>query len=67
MEKSKIWFANDTAIIAQILEELQNTVYRLVDTGRKYRMEIYIDKSQVIRVSRSNESWQIKVNNREPK
>ena len=30
-------------------------------------MEINIDKSQVIRVSRSNESLQIKVNNRELK
>ena len=40
---------------------------RLVDTGRKYGMEIYIDKSQVIRVSRSNKSLLIKVNNRELK
>ena len=40
---------------------------RLVDTGRKYGMEIKIDKSQVMRVSRSNESLQIKVNNREIK
>ena len=39
----------------------------LVDTGRKYGMEINIDKSQVMRVSRSNESLQIKVNNRKPK
>ena len=37
----------------------------LVGTGRKYGMEINIDKSQVMRVSRSNESLQIKVNNRE--
>ena len=37
---------------------------RLVDTGRKYGMEINIDISQVIRVSRSNESLQNKVNNR---
>ena len=42
-------------------------VNRLVDTGRKYGMEINIDKSQVMRVSRSNESLQIKVNNRELK
>ena len=42
-------------------------VNRLVDTGRKYDMEINIDKSQVMRVSRSNESFQIKVNNRELK
>ena len=40
-------------------------VNRLVDTGRKYGMEINIDKSQGMRVSRSNESLQIKVNNRE--
>ena len=42
-------------------------VNRLVDTGRKYGMEIDIDKSQVMRVSRSNESLQNKVNNRELK
>ena len=42
-------------------------VNRLVDTGSKYGMEINSDKSQVMRVSRSNESLQIKVNNRELK
>ena len=42
-------------------------VNRLVDTGSKYGMEINIDKSEVMRVSRSNESLQIKVNNRELK
>ena len=40
---------------------------RLVDTGRKYGMEINIEKSQVMIVSRSNESLWIKVNNRELK
>ena len=53
------------AIIAKTQEELQDMVNRLVDTGRKYGMEI--NKSQVMRVSRSNESLQIKVNNRELK
>ena len=43
------------------------TVKRLINTGRKYGMEMNIDKSQVMRVSRSNESLQIKVNNRELK
>ena len=42
-------------------------VNRLVDTGRKYDMVINIDKSQIMRVSRSNESLHIKVNNRELK
>ena len=42
-------------------------VNRLVDTGRKYGMEINIGKSQVRRVSRGNESLRIKVNNRELK
>jgi len=42
-------------------------VNRLVDTGRKYGMEINIDKSQVMRVSRNNESLQIKVHKRELK
>jgi hypothetical protein len=39
----------------------------LVDNERKYGLEINIDKSQVMRVSRSNKSLQIKVNNRELK
>ena len=39
---------------------------RLIDSGRKYGMEI-IHKSQAIRVSRNNESLHIKVNNRELK
>ena len=60
-------FADDTAIIAKTQEELQDMVNRLVDTGRKYGVEINIDKSQVMRVFRSNESLQIKVNNRELK
>ena len=42
-------------------------VNRLSDNGRKYGMEIDIDRSQVMRVSRSNESLQIKVGNRELK
>ena len=42
-------------------------VNRLVDTGRKYGMEINIDKSQVMGISRNNESLQIKVDNRKLK
>ena len=60
-------FADDTNITAKTQEELQDMVKRLVDTGRKYAMEINIDKYQVMRVSRSNESLQSKVNNRELK
>jgi hypothetical protein len=52
-------------IIAKTQEELQDMVNRLVDTGKKYDMEINIHTSQVMRVSRSNEPLQIKVNNRE--
>jgi hypothetical protein len=55
------------AIIAKTQKVLQDMVNRLVDTGRKYDMEINIDKSQVIRVSRSNETLLIKVNYRELK
>ena len=64
---NKVRFADDTAIIAKTQEELQDMVNRLVDTGRKYDMEINIDKSQVMRASRSNESLRIKVDNRELK
>ena len=46
---------------------IQDRVNTLVDSGKKYGMEINIDKTQVMRVSRSNESLQIKVNNRELK
>ena len=42
-------------------------VNRLVDRGRKYAMEINIDKAQVMTVSRSNVSLQNKVGNREVK
>jgi hypothetical protein len=58
---NKVRFANHTAIIAKTQEELQD-MNRLVDTRIKYGMEINIDKSQVVRVSRSNQSLQIKVN-----
>jgi len=64
---NKVRFEDDTAIIAESQDELQDTVNRLVDTGRKDSLEINIDKSQVMRVSRSNESLQIKENNRELK
>ena len=57
---NKVRFADNTAIIAKTQEKLQDIVNRLVDTGRKYGMEINIDKSQVMRESRSNESLQIK-------
>ena len=55
------------AITAKIQEELQDMVNKLVDTGRKYGMKMNIDKSQVMRVSRSNESLWIKVGNRKLK
>jgi hypothetical protein len=48
---------DDTAIIAKRQEEL-------IDIGRKCGMEINIEKSQVITVSKSNESLHIKVGNR---
>ena len=54
-------------LIAKTQEELQGLVRRLVDTGSKYGMEININKSQVMRVSRNNEPLQIKLGNRELK
>ena len=60
-------FADDTAIIAKTHEELQDMVNRFDDIGRKYGMKIGIGKSQVMRISWSNDSLQIKVNNRELK
>ena len=58
---NRVRFADDTAIIAKTQEALQYMENRLVDTGRKYRMKINIDKSQVMKVSRSNESSEIKL------
>ena len=63
----KARFVYDIAIIAKTQEELQDMLNRLVDTKRKYGMEINIDKSQIMRVSRSNESLRIKTGNRELK
>ena len=45
---NKVRFADDTAIIAKTQEKLKDMVNRLVDTGRKYGMDINIDKSQVM-------------------
>ena len=36
--------------MAKTQEELKNMVNRLVDTGRKYGMEITVDKSQVMKI-----------------
>jgi Reverse transcriptase (RNA-dependent DNA polymerase). len=55
---NKVRFADDKA---KIQAELQDMVNRLVDTGNQHY------KSQVMRVSRSNKSLHIKVNNRELK
>ena len=40
---------DDSTIMAKTQEELQDMVNRLVDIGRKYDMEININKSQVMR------------------
>ena len=50
-----------------LINYMKDVINRLVDTGRKYGMEINNNKSQVMRSSRSNESLQIKVGNREIK
>ena len=44
------------------ISNTQKEISRII-SGRKYGMEINIDKSQVMRVSRSNDSMQIIVNN----
>jgi hypothetical protein len=51
----KVIYEDSTPFIAKTQEELQDVVNRWVDTGKKYFMEINIDKSQVMRVSRNNE------------
>jgi Reverse transcriptase (RNA-dependent DNA polymerase). len=51
---NKVRFAGDTAIIAKTQEPLQDMVNILVDNGRIYGMDINNNKSQVMRVSRSN-------------
>jgi Reverse transcriptase (RNA-dependent DNA polymerase). len=64
---NKVRSADDTVIIAKAQKELQDMVNRYVDTERNYGLEINIHKSHVMRVSRSNKSFQIKVTNRELK
>ena len=64
---NKVRFVDGTAIISKTQQEIQYIVNRLVDSGLKYGMEINSDKSQVMRLSRNNESLQIKVNNRDRK
>ena len=56
---NRVRLADDTTITAETQEELQVVVNRLVDTGRKYDMEINI--------YRRNESLLIKVGNKELK
>ena len=48
----KVRFLDDTAVIAKTQKELQDIVNKLVQAGRKYSMEISINKSEVMRVSR---------------
>jgi hypothetical protein len=43
--------ADDKAVTVEIQEYPQDMVNRLVDTERKYDMEINIDKSKVMRIS----------------
>ena len=64
---NNVRFADNTAIVAKAQKELQDMVNRYVDTERNYGLEINIHKSHVMRVSRSNKSFQIKVTNRELK
>ena len=52
---------DDTAIIAKTKKELQDMMNIFVATERKHGMEININKSKVVRVSRRNESSWIKV------
>ena len=58
---------NNMDIIAKNQGELQDMVKILVDNGRKYGMEINVDKSQVTTVSWNNESLQIESGIRELK
>ena len=60
-------FEDDTTILTKTQEALQEMVNRLIDTGKKYDMEINIDKWQLIRVVRINGSLQVELDNRELK
>ena len=51
---NKVRFADDTAIRAKTQEELQDIANKLVYTRKKCGMEINIDKSQVMRISRNH-------------
>ena len=57
---NNVRFAGDSDIIGKTWKELEDWF----GTGWKYGMEINVDKSQAMRVSRKNESLRIKVGNR---
>ena len=67
MGEGTVRFVDEMAIIAKTQKEQQDMANRLDDPGKKYGIEINTDKSQVMRVSRSNESLQIKLSNKDPK
>ena len=58
--------ADDPAIICKT-QDLEDMMNRFFDNGGKCGMEINIEKSQVMRISKINESLWIKVGNRELK
>ena len=57
---NEVRLEDEMAIIAKTQEDLQDMVNRLVDTGRKYDMEINTDNSQVTKALRINYSMRDK-------
>ena len=50
----EVRFENGTSIITKLKKSYNIIKNRLVDIGRECGMEIFIDKPQVMRVSRGN-------------
>lgn len=60
-----IKYADDLVVLARNQRQLQYMMNRLVETGRKYGMEINIEKSKVMRISKREKPLRITVDNQE--
>ena len=60
-----IKYADDLVVLAKNQKQLQLMMNKLVETGKKYGMEINTEKSKVMRISKREEPLKINVDNRE--
>ena len=60
-----IKYADDLVLLAKNEETLQAMMDRMVETGKSYGMDINIDKSKVMRISKRDKPLRIVVGNQE--